>query len=175
MSEEYTNEQLREQELEMFRDQCKTMGITFHHKAGVDTLKGLIEEHTKVREPEKELTEVEVTAQLRKSCERLRRVVVTCKDPQKQSWKGEWVSGSNSAVSPVKKYVPFDIDAGFHVPQLLLNVLEDREYRRKSTDGRDASSGGMAKAYHIEYLDALTASEIQELARQQKLRNGQLD
>ncbi len=104
----------------------------------------------------------------------LKRVVVTCKDPMKASWEGEIISAGNDIIGEVKKYIPFNIDEGYHVPQIILNVLSSKKctifVNKKGKDGKMLKAGKQVKAYNIDYLEPLTPEELTELGRDQSAR-----
>ncbi len=104
----------------------------------------------------------------------LKRVVVTCKDPMKSSWEGEIISAGNDIIGEVKKYIPFNIDEGYHVPQIILNVLASKNctvfVNKKGADGKMLKTGKQVKAYSIDYMEPLSTEELTELARDQSAR-----
>jgi hypothetical protein len=110
----------------------------------------------------------------RKEATAQKRVVVTCNDPMKSAWEGEIISVGNDVIGDVKKYIPFDIEDGWHVPQIILNVLETKEctvFRSKrGKDGKNVSDTKQIKAYSIRYLEPLTEDELRELSRDQAAR-----
>jgi len=110
----------------------------------------------------------------RKAAMALKRVVVTCKDPMKSSWDGEIISAGNDVIGEVKKYIPFNVDIGYHVPQIILNVLAEKNctifVNKKGADGKMLKVGKQVKAYNVQYLEPLTPEELTELARDQSSR-----
>ena len=108
----------------------------------------------------------------RKEALKLVRVVITVKDPSKQSWEGEIISAGNDVIGEIKKFVPYmNAEEGYHLPQIILNVLKDREctvfVNRKGKDGKMLKTAKQIKAYAFEYLEPLTAEELTELGRSQ--------
>ena len=110
----------------------------------------------------------------RRDALKLVRVIITCKDPMKSNWEGEIISVANDVIGDIKKYVPFDVAEGWHIPQMIINVLESKEctvFRQKrGKDGKNVSDTKQIKAYSIEYLEPLTTEEMNELARDQVAR-----
>jgi len=104
----------------------------------------------------------------------LKRVIVTCKDPSKQNWEGEILTVSNDVVGDVKKYIPYNLDEGYHVPQIILNMLKDREctifINKKGRDGKYVQVAKTIKAHSVEILPDLTEDELSELAAEQAAR-----
>ena len=110
----------------------------------------------------------------RKEAFALKRVIVSQKDPMKQNWEGEIVTVSNDVVGDVRKYIPFNIDEGYHVPQMILNALESKQatvFINKRVNGQNVQTAKLIKAYGIEYLEPLTVEELSELASDQSARN----
>ena len=174
-------------EQETLRELLTLRGIAFHHATGVQKLKLLLAEDD-AKHAQKQAavpdeageTDGQRRARLVKEANLLVRVIVRCHNPIKKEWEGEILSSGNSIVPTVKKYIPFDNEAGYHVPKILINMMEDKQFRRKSKTKRgkdsdsvanDARSGGMAKEYTIEYLEPLTGAEIIQLQTDQLQRS----
>ena len=110
---------------------------------------------------------------LQKKATKLVRCVVSSRDPMKQSWPGEIITVSNDMTGLIKKFVPFNIDAGYHLPQMIVNVLKDKTctvFVNKKINGETVKTGKQIKAYNIEILPPLTEHELTELAREQAAR-----
>ena len=108
----------------------------------------------------------------RKEALKLIRVVITVKDPSKQSWEGEIISAGNDVIGEVKKFVPYmNAEEGYHLPQIILNVLKDKKctvfVNRKGADGKMLKEAKQINAYSFEYLEPLTVDELTELGRSQ--------
>ena len=105
----------------------------------------------------------------------LKRVVVTPKDPSKQNWEGEIFTVSNDVIGDVKKFVPFNIDKGFHVPKIIIDALSSKEctifVNKKGPDGKSVQEAKLIKAYQITELPPLTKEELEELGREQAARH----
>ena len=110
----------------------------------------------------------------RREATKLKRVIVTCKDPAKQNWEGEIFTVSNDVVGDIKKYVPYNLEEGYHVPQMILNMLKDRKctifMNKKGRDGKYVQTAKTINAHNIEYLPDLTQDELDELASEQAAR-----
>lgn len=164
-------------QMEDLRYQCELRGIKVHHKFSAEKLASLINEHDNVSaatsqaiDSGRELTPAEKLEKLRKDSMRLRRVMVTCNDPAKVAYRGEIFQAANSGMAIVRKFVPFGNTNGWFVPQILINVIEEKQFRRTNTNERDARSGGLVKAYNVTYLDDLTPQEFEMLKQQQEQR-----
>lgn len=112
-------------------------------------------------------------AQLKAEQTKLVRVRITCMNPNKKDLEGEIITVSNGLVGTLKKYIPFNAEEGWHVPQIMLNILREREfqmfYQVKDERGNKAIRGKQAREFAIEVLPSLTAEEIKELAQQQTM------
>ncbi len=178
-------------ELTALKERATTLGITFHPNIGVYKLrekvaaaiegKPAVPDVPEVTAPTEVVAEVETKAQraarLRKDANQLVRIRVTCMDPAKKEWLGAMYSVSNSLVGTIKKYVPFNNDEGWHVPQMLLNHLRERTCQifvsKTNPDGSKSRTGKIIKELAIEVMPALTAVELQELAQRQAMANNQ--
>ena len=168
-----------ETRLEDLRNQCTLRGIKFHHRNNEEKLLELIAQQDAKDNPVPtkspgNMTSLEKLHAMRRKCLRLRRVMITCNDPMKLKYKGEIFQAANANVAAIRKYCPFGNTNGWYMPQLLLNVAEEKQFRRPNSDERNALSGGMAKMYNITYLDDLTVEQFNELKHQQELRKAQL-
>ena len=107
----------------------------------------------------------------RRDALKLVRVNVTCKDPAKASWEGEIISAGNDVIGEAKKYVMFNTDNGYHLPQIIINVLKSKQctifVNKKGKDGKMLKEAKSIKAYNIQELAPLTEEEIDELSRDQ--------
>lgn len=109
---------------------------------------------------------------LQKEANKLVRVKITCMNPAKKEWKGEIFSVTNAIFGTIKKFVPYNVAAAdaYHVPQVLLEVLEQKEYQAFSTvrvKGVDTKKPRQVKEFAIEILPPLTQKEIEAIAKKQ--------
>ena len=127
------------------------------------------------------LKDVEKRAIVRAKAMRLHRVRVHNLDPADSALEGAIKTVYNKFTGKVSKYIPFgdENEYGYHIPEILLNSLKEEKYTmRKEVKQRGQVSSFGVKQYktvlmpkfNIEYLDALTDSEIQGLAQDQKAR-----
>ncbi len=173
--------------LEKLKDEANFLGIKFHPNTGENKLSEMIknfkegvpelkEETEKVVVPEEPVfkTTAERHAQMRKEQTKLIRVVVHCNNDNKSELKGDFFTASNKIVGDYKKFVPFDNDEGFHVPQILLNTMRDKQCLKfrtaKNADGVEVKVPFLTKEYTIEVLPPLTPIELKKLAAAQKAR-----
>lgn len=108
----------------------------------------------------------------RKEAQRLVRVRVTNMDPTKKDHTGQIFGFSNSVVGTLQKFVPFDVDQGFHIPQVLVNVIRSGKYRvtkhRKGLRGNDIPYSVELPSFSVEILDALSASDLEAIKTRQE-------
>jgi len=178
-------------ELDLLKEDADALGMTYHPSIGIKKLKVNIQEFIKKRAsktaiveepvvaapPSKPIPEDPAKARLRivKEATRLRRVRVTCMNPNKKEWEGEVFTASNSIIPTQKKYVPFNAEDGWHVPQIILNVMRERKCQvfktTKGPRGEKIRKGSLVPEFAIDILDPLTQEEMEELATQQAMAN----
>lgn len=99
------------------------------------------------------------------------RIRVTCMNPAKKEWEGEIFAAGNNLVGTLKKYVPFGVDDGWHVPRIMYNVIRDRMAQIFVTvtdeKGNKVRRGRLIREFAIEVLDPLNPTELAELAARQ--------
>jgi len=170
-----TNDTPVTDELTKLKAQANSLGIKFNAKIGIDKLIAKIESYTDTALITK--TEVAETisarnSRLRRDASRLIRVIVHCLNPDKRQWPGATVSIGNSVVGFFKKYIPFETEVGYHIPNIIYKQLLEKEcqifYTIKGRNGRpDQKRGKLIKEYNIEVLPPLTRDELKDLADQQ--------
>ncbi len=113
-----------------------------------------------------------------KKATRLIRCIITNRNPLKQSWEGEIFTVANDLIGQQRKYVPFSLEEGYHLPQIIVDTLKDKEctvfVNGKTKNGEKVKVGKLIKEYAIEILPPLTENELGELARMQTAR-GSID
>lgn len=179
-------------ELDLLKEQARTLGISFRDNISLETLRARV--HNVLNDvpdtEEQEDAEPTVTSngikpldskfliardkeRKRKELKRLVRVRLTCMNPSKAKWKGEVFTFSSKLVGDIKKFVPFSVE--WHVPQALLNMIKERQFTQfhvEKTDKGEVTRHTLVKEFGIEYLDPLTTKELDNLAREQALRAG---
>jgi len=114
-----------------------------------------------------------VLDQQRKSANKLVRVRITNMNPFKRAHKGEIFTVSNSVVGTIKRYVPFNAQDGWHVEQMILNLMEERQYQSfysfKDSKGREIKRSKLSNEFVIEILPPLTKNELGDLVKKQAL------
>lgn len=163
-----------EQELEMLKTRASLLGIKYHPSISVDKLREKIDALDSTQD-------VVVTASseedkrvaLIREANKLVRVRITCMNPAKKEWEGEIITVSNSVIGTIKKYIPFNADDGWHIPQVILNMLNERmcQVFNSVPDGKGnmVRKGKLVKEFSIEVLPDLTPSELHDLAQRQSM------
>lgn len=193
----------QESELESLQGRATLMGIKFHPNMGVKKLKALVNARLEGTSPEVDDEEEEVieapvfkadkaetkeqkdrrenaarkaeAAARIKHAKALTRIRLTSMNPAKQDWNGEIYTIQSRGMGTIRKYVPFNATAGWHVPNALLDFLQHKEcqvfYNGKDHSGRTVRKSKMAKEFAIEILPPLTKVEIERIATRQAAQN----
>lgn len=113
----------------------------------------------------------EKRGRLKREATKLIRIRVTCMNPAKKEWEGEIFTAGNTAVGSVKKYVPFNAEDGWHVPNIILQLMQDRMCQVFTTvvdsRGNKVRKGKQIREFAIEVMPALTEDELSDLALRQ--------
>ena len=178
-----------EQELTLLKERADMMGIPYHSSIGVEKLKAKINAKLAGEvDPTEETpsaavvaapapkSEYEKNKDLREASTRLVRVIVNCMNPAKQVWEGEIITVSNRAIGTVRKYVPFNLDAGYHIPYAIYEQLQERKCQVffNHTDPKTrmkSRKGKLIKEFNMVVLPPLTTDELKDLAQQQAISN----
>lgn len=162
-------------ELTSLKARADQLGITYHPSIGVDKLREKVNAAL-ATEPEEE-TSLSEDASERMSARdyagRLIRVRITCMNPNKKDVPGEIITVSNAVAGTYKKYIPFHSGEPYHVPQIIFNMLKDREFQAfttvKGPNGITLRKAHMVKEFAIEVLPDLTEQELKDLAQRQAM------
>jgi hypothetical protein len=173
-------------ELDLLKLRADRLGIQYHHKIGAVKLSKLIDERlamTAPKEPEAPASNVPITrsesegqrrVRLSREANKLVRIRVTNMNPAKREWEGEIYTVSNSVVGTLKKYVPFNNEEGWHVPQMMLNMMQEKKcqiFVTEKTRFGEKRVGKLIKELNIEILPPLTYKELTKLANDQARRH----
>ncbi|NRA77138.1 MAG: hypothetical protein HRU18_02925 [Pseudoalteromonas sp.] len=113
----------------------------------------------------------QVIAQKRKEANRLVRVMITCMNPDKGEHPGEIFTVANSIVGTIRKFVPFQSDQPFHVPQMILNIMRERKCQifvnKRLSNGQVVKKGKLINEFAIEVLDKISKEELQTIKTKQ--------
>ena len=177
-------------ELENLKSRAEKLGVKFHPSISAEKLRekikaaqsegeGGVGEQPEVKSAINTVEESPAAKKLRLKREGLKlvRVRITCMNPNKKEWEGEIFTVSNNAVGTVKRYVPYNAEDGWHIEQILLNQLRERQCQIFTTDkdsrGNKIRKGKLIREFAIEVLDPLTEEERHELAQRQAMAKGQ--
>lgn len=180
-------------ELTSLKARADQLGIQYHPSIGLEKLRAKVNEVITSSTPTEDTTEPEVTEETvaevpatetaeqrrmrkRKEANKLVRIRVTCMNPAKKEWDGELITAGNGVVGSFTKFIPFNADEGYHVPQIILNQLKERQCQIFVNDrdsmGNTIRKGKLIREFAIEILPQLTLQELKDLAQQQAMRNG---
>lgn len=183
-------------ELENLKARADLLGVTYHPNIGTEKLRekiaakqaeeatpapvsgeaaGKSEEKVSIQSAEESPAAKRV--RLKREGLKLVRVRITCMNPFKKEWEGEIFTVSNNAVGTVKRYVPYNVEDGWHVEHILLEQLKERKCQifvsEKDSRGNKVRKGKLIREFAIEVLDPLTDKELAELAQRQAMAKGQ--
>lgn len=182
MSEDTNTHELQQDELQTLKDRADRLGVKYHPSIKLETLReklaaAMAGEPAAEKPAVEQEAPVETEGQMRKRLQlqasRLVRIRLTCMNPAKREWDGEIITVGNSVVGTFRKFVPFNADEGWHVPEIMLRMLEARECQVfttvKTAHGVSVRRGKLIKEFAIEILPPLNQEELDELARRQAL------
>ena len=109
----------------------------------------------------------------------LTRVVVSPNDPNMSSTPGLIFTVGSSSVNSgrmIKKFVPFNNEQGWHVPQIILDQIEGAQMQKfkevTMPDGRKQVQPYLAKKFNVQILPPLDKGQMQKLADSQRAKIG---
>lgn len=174
-------------ELDTLKSRADLMGISYHPNISAERLAQRIQD--RLDNPEEDSEEapkakvapknLEVTASrkstLRAEAMKLVRVNITCMNPAKREWENEHFTVGNSVVGTVSRVVPFNTSDGWHVEQILLNMIQARKcqvFVDVKRNGVTVKESRLIKEFAVEILDPLTPKQLEELKRRQLMTEG---
>jgi hypothetical protein len=169
------------EELALLKTRATTMGIKFAANIGVEGMKKKIQDTLdgNTTDDDDDETEGESPNEKRMRLNRearvLRRVRITCMNPNKKAMEGEIFTVSNRAVGTIKRFVPFDNEEGWHVEDMILKMIKDRKFQsffNKKVGKQTIRTGKLVNEFAIEMLEPLTQKQLTELARRQAMSKG---
>ena len=179
-----------ETHLSNLKIQADSIGLKYHPKISAVKLqkkidvflaRQAVDETTVAATPTPKITEIPASetrharhARLRREASQLIRVRVHCLNPTKRKWPGEVLSVGNDVLGTFKKYVPFNLEVGYHIPMAIYNMLLCREFQTfymvKGKNGMpDSKRGKLVKEFNVEVLPPLTNQELKDLAHEQSI------
>ena len=170
------------------REELKDNGVMLHHKTGSKKLAStLADVRTKEYKEDTNLGSTEASRAAKakhlaamqtpeKLAMKLTRVVVTPNDPTMVNYPGliftVGASGLNNG-RMVKKFVPFNNEEGWHVPQIILNQIENGQMQKFRTvtrvNGEKVLEPFLTKKFNVRILDPLTPEELKQVAAANKV------
>ena len=103
---------------------------------------------------------------------KLMRVIVHCNNDDKKEMQGEIFTVANEFVGPVKRFVPFDNEEGWHIEKILYDMLKMKRCQKwrniKLPNGMTEKQSFMVPEFTIEVLPPLTEEQLKKLADRQK-------
>jgi hypothetical protein len=190
---EWTKE-ARIMSIETARAEAEALGIKVHHRANEDTINKAIESHRAASiDPELSTTAPAVTVtapkfgrgkvmtesewkkeevgRRKRNVGALRRISVTCMNPQKADWDGEMFFVGSAKLGSYRKFVPFN-GKPWHVPQMIYDMIRERKctiFQSVRERGQTFKKPMIINEFAIQDLPPLTQKELEDLAHQQAL------
>ena len=177
-----TDEMIQD-ELSGLKTRADQMGVNYSKNIGVEKLRARIEDALNDNAPVEEAPKkaaVETAGQrrnrLRKEAGALVRVRVTCMNPNKREWQGEIFTVSNAVVGTFRNYVPFNIEDGWHIPEIIFQQVKARKCQVFKTvngpRGEKIRKGTLIPEFSVDVLTPLTDKELSDLAKRQAMAGG---
>ena len=175
-------------ELTTLKEKADLMGLKYHPSISADKLREKVNaaladtpvEVVNELEPEA-VTEVaenatEYRLRKRREANELVRVRVSCMNPAKKEIMGELFTAGNSVVGSFTKFVPFNVEDGWHIPRVIYNQMVERMcqvfYTVNTPDGDKVRKGKLIREFAIEVMPELSADELHDLAQRQAMAKG---
>ena len=172
-------EELGQDELGTLKARADMLGVKYDPSISLEKLREKItaslENETKNEGTGIGATESDTQKRIRlqQEASKLVRIRVTCMNPVKKEWEGEIFTVGNAGVGTFKKYVPFNADDGWHVPNIIYETMKERQCQvftsSKTKNGVTMRQGKLIKEFAIEVLPPLTEEELKDLAQRQAM------
>jgi len=182
----------KDQALLELKERADALNVPYHPNIGIEKLQMRIDAHLSVMDDKRFNTtthhnqdsiatsqHVDEDTIKRQSLEKKRReqlklvrIILNSNDPNRTEWEGEVITCSNDLVGTVKKFIPYGHEAGWHIPQIMLNTLREKQVQLHSQKvnrktGVRVHTTRLVPAYSIEVLQPLNSQELDLLAKQQ--------
>jgi hypothetical protein len=171
--------------LSLLKMEATQLGIKFHPSIKEAKLKDKIQAYKKAAAkaagtPKAIKEEVVSAGHTRRELKRkqleLVRIQVSPMNPHMKGLKGQIFTRQNALVGRVSQYIPFNSPHGWHVPRILVDDLESREYLTfytwEDSKGREHKGHRLAKAYSITYMPPLTPEQVAQIKANIKVTEG---
>ena len=177
---------------EEIRQELTDNGVTLHHKTGTKKLAStLAQVRTKEYKEDPKTPDLTGPSEAAKAAKakhlaamqtpeklamKLIRVVVTPNDPAMVNYPGLIFSVGATGLNNgrmVKKFVPFNNEEGWHVPQIIFNQIENGQMQKFRTvtraNGEKVLEPYLTKKFNVRILDPLTREELEQVAAANKV------
>ena len=164
-------------ELTLLKERADMMGIKYHPSISLETLKervnGALNKTDETAAPSVVIVDSAAQQRANQIAEftKLIRVRVTCMDPNKKNWPGEYFTISNGVIGTIKRFVPYNNTEGWHIEKIIydhMKTVQRMEFKEiKGPRGMKIKKPIQVPAYAIEVLDPLTPEQLKELAHKQ--------
>ena len=170
-------------ELRLLKERADQMDITYHPSIGLAALTAKIAAAmnapagaTEPVAPVVEESIAERNMRYRMEANRLIRVVVNNMNPATQLREGDVFTVANGVIGTIRKFIPFNLEAGYHIPFALYQQLLERKCQvfytiKDPRTGAKMRKGKLINEFNVVVLPPLTEEELKELATQQALNN----
>lgn len=163
--------------LALIQAKADTVGVGYTSDDTVETIRARINAKLEGTAPAPvEKTKNELRQEAIADATRLIRVRITNMDQRKADLPGEYFTVSNGVVGSITRYVPYNAEDGWHVENMLLENLKERQFYqlrpRKGHNGSVVPDGKWVKEFSIELLEPLSPEELKVLANKQAAAAG---
>lgn len=163
-------------ELESLKERADLMGIEYSRNIGVNTLRervnGQLQGTPEKSSPKSYKNDSKERDRLIRQATKLKRVQITCTNPNKKDIKGEYFSFANAAVGTVTRFVPFDVVT--HVEAAIISIIRERKFARvsmvKNREGIPHPQRKLVLEFGVSDFSDLNAKELKELSDDQTKR-----
>jgi len=162
--------------LKKLKARADLMGLSYAANAGVEKMTKLLAEANKDGDDAVEKETVvagHATQSLKEKAMKLVRIRISCMNPNKREWDGQFFAVGNRFLGDIRKYVPFDNDEGWHVPQIILTAIQNYRCQimveAKDRLGNKTKKAKLIKEFSVEIMDDLSPKELKDLANKQAL------
>lgn len=106
---------------------------------------------------------------------KLVRVRIANMNPLNSNLKGDIFSAGNAELGMIKKFVPFNAEQGWHVPQIILDVIRNKKFMTHyevKVGNKKIKRNKLVPEYSVEILPPLTPEELEALKQRQLMAEG---
>lgn len=162
-------------ELSALKARADLLGISYHPSIGLEKLRDKVNAALSAGDKDEPSAKDEAAerVEMQRKASELVRIRITCMNPAKKEWEGEIFTTGNAVVGTFKKFVPFNADEGWHVPRIILEMIQQRECQVFTTirgpRGNTTRQGKLIKEFAVEVMPPLTEDELKDLAQRQAM------